>query len=303
MCGAPGDACKPAGTLQNSNKPQWISLDLPITAHVQSSWTHFLTHAWNIPATFSWIHKMCVSLHCWHNLMTQCVHVCTYLLACSTVVSSLVQTLFIAALHTTLAYRSILRVPLQQLEDCVLDCVGESLCDGLVHFTALTLTVYTCTQFLCSILLFTTFTTNSELFLDQNILLIFYCQIARSLNVFIFSRVAQSGTLIADLGNLQLKKSYTWHFTIPFRYFGYSLTTVVCVLPYLISQCAFVPCTFACVCVCVLACQCTCSPSQRDYISQDVLNASVFKASCVCFMTLSAHFYNSLQLRIHACAL
>lgn len=64
----------------NSNRPQWISLDLPITAHVQSSWTHFLRNVWNIPATFSWMHKMCVSLHCWQNVMTQWVHVC--ILAC-----------------------------------------------------------------------------------------------------------------------------------------------------------------------------------------------------------------------------
>lgn len=133
------------------------------------------------------IHIMCVSLHCWqlNDSVCSCMHVlacvfnssqqsCSNIVYCSTANHTSLQ------LNPSSALTAIRRL-------CVLDCVGESLCDGLVDFTALTFTVYTCTQFLCSILFLaiTTFPTKSELLLDQNILLIFYSQIARSLHVFI----------------------------------------------------------------------------------------------------------------------
>lgn len=69
-------------------------------------------------------------------------------------------------------------------------------------------------------------------------------------------------------------------------------------------------------CVHVCACHCSCSSSQRDYVSQDVMNASVCKSSCVrecvrtylCTAVLSAPFCNSALtcvyiVNVHAIAL
>lgn len=194
-------------------------MDLPVIAHVQSFRNSFKkkqTKVWNTPATFARMldtQNVGVSLHCWNNLMTStcslahtrvcvCMYVC--MCVCLTAVSSLAQTLFIAALqnHTSLQINPASALTAIRRSACA----GESLRDARARSARLTFTVYTCIQFLCwvlwdSLLVISTFTTKLEFFSGPNIFR-FCSQLAWS----------QSGATITGWRNVKLNELYTVFF-------------------------------------------------------------------------------------------